>query len=169
VVVSLVSGLVPDELDDQREDRDREHEGREEKVELRDHPDRDAAADHRERAVLGLDVRFRLVLLLGGRRFVRDPLLARGRIGGVRPLRLPVLAGDEKARDADHREQREHHQHDADHDLHLSDLHGVPFRASCAWRSCSSFRTWAMIAQRSLGGIGQRYDGISPEPFVITS
>ena len=44
-VVSLVSGLVADRLDDEREDGDGQDEGREQQVQLRDHPDRDAAAD----------------------------------------------------------------------------------------------------------------------------
>ena len=49
-VVSHVSRLVADRLDDQREDRDREHERREQQVQLRDRPDRHAAADDGEPA-----------------------------------------------------------------------------------------------------------------------
>ena len=44
VVVALVAVQLADELDDQREDRHRQHEGREQQVQLRQHPDRDAAA-----------------------------------------------------------------------------------------------------------------------------
>ena len=41
--------------------------------------------------------------------------------------------------------------------------------AARASRSRWSSRTWAMIAHLSAGGIGQRYAGISPIPFVMTS
>ena len=51
-VVSQISGLVADRLDDEREDRDGQDERREQQVELRDHPDGDAAADDGERPVL---------------------------------------------------------------------------------------------------------------------
>ena len=47
-VVSQISGLVADRLDDEREDGDGKDEGREQQVELRDHPDGDAAADDAE-------------------------------------------------------------------------------------------------------------------------
>ena len=49
-VVSLVAGLVADRLDDEREDGDGEDERREQQVQLRDHPDGDAAADDGEPA-----------------------------------------------------------------------------------------------------------------------
>ena len=44
-VVSHIPGLVADRLDDEREDRDGEDERREQQVQLRDRPDRDAAPD----------------------------------------------------------------------------------------------------------------------------
>ena len=55
-VVPLVSGLVADRLDDEREDGDGEDERREQQVQLGDHPDGHAAADDREGAVLRLFV-----------------------------------------------------------------------------------------------------------------
>ena len=62
-VVSHVSCLVADRLDDDREDRDGEDERREEQVQLRDRPDRHAAADDGEPPVLGLHVGLRSSLL----------------------------------------------------------------------------------------------------------
>ena len=64
-VVSRISGLVADRLDDEREDRDGQDERREQQVELRDRPDGHAAPDDGERPVLGLLVG--LVLGLFGR------------------------------------------------------------------------------------------------------
>ena len=55
-VVSQISGLVADRLDDEREDRDGKDERREQQVELRDRPDGDAAPDDGEGPVLGLRV-----------------------------------------------------------------------------------------------------------------
>ena len=66
-VVSQVAGLVADRLDDEREDRDGQDEGREQQVQLRDHPDGDAAADDGKRPVLGLLVRLVLRRLGRGR------------------------------------------------------------------------------------------------------
>ena len=71
-VVALISGLVADHFDDQREDRDGEDEGREEQVQLRHRPDRDTAADDGEASILGLDVRLRLGRRLGRRRLVGE-------------------------------------------------------------------------------------------------
>ena len=51
-VVSQISGLVADRLDDEREDRDGKDERRKQQVELRDHPDGHAAADDGEGPVL---------------------------------------------------------------------------------------------------------------------
>ena len=48
----MISGLVADRLDDEREDGDGQDERREQQVQLRDHPDGDAAADDGERPVL---------------------------------------------------------------------------------------------------------------------
>ena len=62
-VVSQVAGLVADRLDDEREDGDGEDERREQQVQLRDHPDGDAAADPGNGPVLRL-----LVGLRRGRR-----------------------------------------------------------------------------------------------------
>ena len=53
-VVSQISGLVADRLDDEREDGDGKDERREQQVKLRDHPDGDAASDDGERPVLRL-------------------------------------------------------------------------------------------------------------------
>ena len=55
-VVSQISGLVADHLDDEREDRDGKDERREQQVELRDRPDGHAAPDDRKGPVLGLRV-----------------------------------------------------------------------------------------------------------------
>ncbi len=66
-VVSHISGLVADRLDDHREDRDGKHERREQQVQLRDRPDGHAASDDRKRSVRGLFVRFLLGLFLRGR------------------------------------------------------------------------------------------------------
>ena len=56
-VVSRISGLVADRLDDEREDGDGQDERREQQVQLRDHPDGHAAADEGKRPVLRLLVR----------------------------------------------------------------------------------------------------------------
>ena len=63
-VVSQISGLVADRLDDEREDRDGQDERREQQVELRDHPDGHAAPDDGKAPVLGLLVGLRLGLVL---------------------------------------------------------------------------------------------------------
>ena len=86
-VVSQISGLVADRLDDEREDGDGKDERREQQVQLRDHPDGDAAPDDGNRPVLGL-----LVGLLARALFCRvgfSPAcpaaggrLARSRTGG---------------------------------------------------------------------------------------
>ena len=55
-VVSQISGLVADHLDDEREDRDGKDERRKQQVELRDRPDGHAAPDDGKGAVLGLRV-----------------------------------------------------------------------------------------------------------------
>ncbi len=55
-VVSHVSGLVADHLDDEGEERNGQDEGREQQVELRDRPDGHAAPDDGKGSVLGLDV-----------------------------------------------------------------------------------------------------------------
>ena len=77
-VVSQVSGLVADRLDDEREDRDGEDERREQQVQLRDHPDGDAAADDGEGPVLGLLVGLRLGLARPRRPSRRPVPRARG-------------------------------------------------------------------------------------------
>ena len=53
-VVSHISRLVADRLDDEREDGDGKDERREQQVELRDRPDGHAASDDGKRPVLGL-------------------------------------------------------------------------------------------------------------------
>ena len=55
-VVSQISGLVADHLDDEREDRDGKDERRKQQVELRDRPDGHAAPDDGKGPVLGLRV-----------------------------------------------------------------------------------------------------------------
>ena len=74
-----IAGLVADRLDDEREDRDGEDERRKQQVQLRDHPDGDAAADDGEGPVLRLLVRF--VGILCGRGGWRGGLPGRGRPG----------------------------------------------------------------------------------------
>ena len=99
-VVSRISGLVADRLDDEREDRDGQDERREQQVELRDRPDGDAAADDRERAVLGLLVGLRLGLVLRVRLLGGQSLRARRCVDGRgrRPVRLLVLAAHQQRR-----------------------------------------------------------------------
>ena len=67
-VVAQIARLVADRLDDEREDRHGEDEGREQQVQLRDHPDRDAAADLGNGPVLRLLVGLRRAGVGGGRR-----------------------------------------------------------------------------------------------------
>ena len=72
----MISGLVADRLDDEREDRDGKDERREQQVELRDRPDGHAAPDDGEGPVLGLHVGLGLGLglrvgLLGGQSLPR--------------------------------------------------------------------------------------------------
>ena len=88
-VVAHVLGAEADELDDQGEHRHRQDEGGEQELHLGDDPDRRPAADHRERAVLGLLVRLllRLLALAGG--LLGQRLLP----WGGRRLLLPLDAG----------------------------------------------------------------------------
>ena len=65
-VVSQISGLVADRLDDEREDWDGKDEGREQEVELRDHPDGHAAPNDGKGPVLRLLVGLRPGLALRG-------------------------------------------------------------------------------------------------------
>ena len=109
-VVSLVTRLVADRLDQNREDRDGKDERREQEVELRHRPDGHAAPDDGEAPVLGLDVR-----LCPGRRFRCCSLgfqsrRARRRVDdrGRSPVRLLVLAVRQERRDQ--HDAGEHHQ-----------------------------------------------------------
>ena len=166
LVVALVLGPVADELDDQREDRHREHEGGEQQVELGHDPDRDAAADLGERPVLGLDVRLaRRRLLLLGRGLVGDALLARRRpptgVGGAvraRGTRGRRSSVDDRRRTAAKRDERRDDRARTARFVRaaLSERRrALPARRRLApARRCCSSRTWAMIAQRSAGGIG---------------
>ena len=110
-VVSQISGLVADRLDDEREDRDGKDERREQQVELRDRPDGHAASDDGKRPVLGLLVGLRpgpcfgRVGRLGGQsRGARRLVDGRGR----GPVRLLVLAAHQRRGHLDRR--REHHE-----------------------------------------------------------
>ena len=79
-VVSQIPGLVADRLDDEGKDGDGEDEGGKEQVQLSDHPDRDAAADDREPAILRLHVGLVLGLFRGrsrrGSRCCHPPVAA---------------------------------------------------------------------------------------------
>ena len=74
-VISHIPRLVADRLDDEREDRNGEHERREQQVQLRDRPDRDAAADDGDRPVRDLLVGLVLLGLV-----LRVELLAGARL-----------------------------------------------------------------------------------------
>ena len=78
-VVSRVSGLVADHLDDDGEERNGKDEGREQQVKLRDRPDGHAAPDDGEGSVLGLLVDLRL-----GPRLRVGPLVSQSRGAGRR-------------------------------------------------------------------------------------
>ena len=69
-VVSQISRLVADRLDDEREDRDGKDERRKQQVKLRDRPDGHAASDDGKPPVLGLHVGLRLGLFGRGGRLV---------------------------------------------------------------------------------------------------
>ena len=109
-VVSLITRLVADRLDENREDRHGKDEGREQEVELRNRPDGHAAPDDGEGSVLGLDVRlcpsrrFRCCALVGQSRRARRRVDDRGRS----PVRLLVLAVRQERRDQ--HDGAEHHQ-----------------------------------------------------------
>ena len=109
-VVSQISGLVADHLDDEREDWDGQDERREQQVELRDRPDGHAAPDDGKGPVLGLHVglcpglRLR-VGLLGGQS-LRAGRRVDGR--GRSPVRLLVLAAHQRRRHPHDRD--EHHE-----------------------------------------------------------
>ena len=99
-VVSHVSRLVADRLDDEREDWDGQDERREQQVKLRDRPDGHAASDDGKRPVLGLLVGLRLGLfgcrgrLVGHSRGAGRLVHGRGR-GSVR---LPCTRGSSATR-----------------------------------------------------------------------
>ena len=92
-VVAPIPGLVADRLDDEREDGDGEDEGREQQVQLRDHPDGDAAPDHGNGPVLRLLVGFRR-RRRGRLRRLRDGQCLCGAARPERPrrARVPVPA-----------------------------------------------------------------------------
>jgi hypothetical protein len=108
-VVSQVSGLVTDHLDDECEEWNGKDEGREQQMELRDRPDGHAAPDDGEGSVLGLDVlrcpsgRFRCCSLGGESLHARRGVNSRGRSA----VRLGVLAVRQERGD-DH-DTGEHH------------------------------------------------------------
>ena len=108
-VVSQISGLVADRLDDERENGNGQDERGEQQVELRDRPDGDAAPDHGEPPVLGLRVgrRPRLRRRVG---LLSDQSLRAGRgvnSRGRSAVRLLVLAVCQERGD-DH-DTGEHH------------------------------------------------------------
>ena len=178
-VVAQITGLVADRLDDEREYRHGQDERRKQEVELRDRPDRDAAADDREPPVLGLFVWLCPSLVLGLRLLRRQPPCAGRWVGGHgrRPVRFLVLAVEQHRDDhhdaAKHQESgdgTEYEQQLAVDAVHffvsaglaaVSVVVGLPTAASAevgarAARSRCSARTWATIAHRSAGGIGHR-------------
>ena len=125
LVVALFLGDVADELDDEGEQGHREDEGSKQQVELRQHPDRDPAADERNGAVLGLHVGRGLRLRLVCGLLVGDALLTRARLGvaqrfrgGHLALRLAVLVVHQKAAQADSDDHRHEGENaDAEEDL----------------------------------------------------
>jgi hypothetical protein len=127
LVVALVAGAETDELDHQGEDRHRQHERREQQVELGDDPDRHPAADPRHRPVLGLHVG-----LLGVRRglglgaLAQRPVARRlgGGVGLALDRRLVAQgaveggSGLEQEGGGDHRQHRRDAEDDRDVLLH---------------------------------------------------
>ena len=79
-VVSHISRLVADHLDDEREDRDGQDERREQQVKLRDRPDGHAASDDGKRPVLRLRIGLGLGLLAAAAASWR-PVPRRGALG----------------------------------------------------------------------------------------
>ncbi len=145
-VVFLVSRLVADRLDDDREDRDGKDERRKQEVELRDHPDGDAAPNDGERPVLRLLVGRRLGLFLRVGQLGGLSLRAgRGVDGrGRRAVRLPVLAApkprDHLDRPHEHDECGDGTEYDEQFAVHHGgsvQLAGVPVALASRLRSIS--------------------------------
>ncbi len=155
LVVALVPVQPADELDDQGEQRHRQHEGGEQQVQLRQHPDGDAAADHRKAPIGLLDVGLLAVGLRLGRRLVLERLRARRELGLVGALGCPVLGAEHEAHEPRRGGERDRHHHERD-DRDPGVQPARHFAVPCAWRCCSISRTCAMIAQRSAGGTCQR-------------
>jgi hypothetical protein len=109
-VVSLVTRLVADRLDEHREDRHGKDEGREQEVELRNRPDGHAAPHDGEPSVLGLDVRRCAGGGFRGGSLGFQSRRARRRVGdrGRSSVRLLVLAVGQERRD--HHDADEHDQ-----------------------------------------------------------
>ena len=126
-VVSQIPGLVADRLDDEGEDGDGEDEGGKQQVQLRDHPDRDAAADDREPAVLRLLVGLVLGLFRrrgrrGGRCCGRRCCCRRCRCAG----RLLQRRGQGRPhRPSKHRERGHETEKDQPFAVHHVDIHSV--------------------------------------------
>ena len=99
-VVSLISGLVADHLDDEREDRDGQDERRKQQVELRDRPDGHAAPDDRKGACIDLRVGrcLGLGLRVGRSRRPVPPRAALRRRSRQEPGKAPVLAAHQLRR-----------------------------------------------------------------------
>ena len=109
-VVSRVSGLVADHLDDDGEERNGKDEGREQQVKLRDRPDGHAAPDDGKGPILGFLVDLRLVP-----RLRVGPLVSQSRRAGRcvdgrgrSPVRVLVLAAHQLRRRPHH--CAEHHE-----------------------------------------------------------
>ena len=182
-VVSRITGLVADRLDDEREDRHGQDEGREQEVELRDRPDRDAAADDREPSGTRPPRRALPEPWLSASAFSAASPSSRGvgsAVDGRSPVRLLVLAVEQHRDDhhdaAEHQQSGDRTEHEQQLAVHqtvhccpplsaglaaASAVAGLPTVASAeagarAARSRCSARTWATIAHRSAGGIGHR-------------
>ena len=147
-VVSPISGLVADRLDDEREDGDGKDERREQQVELRDRPDGDAAPHDRKGAVLRLRVRLRLGLglrvgLLGG----QSPRARRGvDCRGRSPVRLAVLVvAHEDRRDPHDRDEHHDAGDGTENDQQFAVHHGVSL--TCWWRRARPRRSPAACAR----------------------
>ena len=109
-VVSLITRLVADRLDQNREDRDGKDERREQEVELRHRPDGHAAADDGEGRYSASTYGFALAAASAAALSAASPCGARRRVDdrGRSPVRLPVLAVRQERRDE--HDGAEHHQ-----------------------------------------------------------
>ena len=144
-VVSQISGLVADRLDDEREDWDGKDERREQQVELRDRPDGHAAPDDGKRPVLGLRVGLCPGLALP-RRPSRRPVPAARGVGvdgrGRSPVRLPVFAAHERRGHphgpGEHHEAGDGTEKDQQLAVHRAVHHAVRHGASLTWSAAGA-------------------------------